>query len=230
MADTRRALTALQALLADNSAGDISAQDVRDFLVSVDQANSVQIGLLANIPAADQLTGDLYYATDVAALYRWSGAAWVRTATGRVIQVVTTQTGAQSNSSTTIPTDDTIPQNTEGFEVMTRAITPTSATNKLRIDVIVMLSRNVANSFATAALFQDAGADAIAAMCSTGGPVSGATVVAFTHTMDAGTTSSTTFAVRVGGPSGTTTFNGAASARLFGGVLASSITITEYVP
>jgi len=34
MADTVRSLTALQTLLADNTAGDISPQDVRDFLVS----------------------------------------------------------------------------------------------------------------------------------------------------------------------------------------------------
>lgn len=35
MPDTPRTLAALQALLADNTAGDISAQDIRDFLVSV---------------------------------------------------------------------------------------------------------------------------------------------------------------------------------------------------
>lgn len=35
MADTRRTLAALQTLLADNTSGDISAQDIRDFLVSV---------------------------------------------------------------------------------------------------------------------------------------------------------------------------------------------------
>lgn len=35
MPDTRRTLAALQALLADNNAGDISAQDVRDLLLSV---------------------------------------------------------------------------------------------------------------------------------------------------------------------------------------------------
>jgi len=34
MADTRRSLSALQALLADNQSGDISPQDVRDFVVS----------------------------------------------------------------------------------------------------------------------------------------------------------------------------------------------------
>lgn len=35
MADTQRSLAALQALFADNVAGDISEQDLRDFLVSV---------------------------------------------------------------------------------------------------------------------------------------------------------------------------------------------------
>lgn len=35
MADTKRTLAALTALLADNTAGDISAQDLRDLLVSV---------------------------------------------------------------------------------------------------------------------------------------------------------------------------------------------------
>jgi hypothetical protein len=35
MADTQRTLAALQTLLADNTAGDISAQDLRDFLVTV---------------------------------------------------------------------------------------------------------------------------------------------------------------------------------------------------
>ena len=34
MVDTARLLPALQTLLADNTAGDISAQDVRDMLVS----------------------------------------------------------------------------------------------------------------------------------------------------------------------------------------------------
>lgn len=38
MADTRRTLTALQALLPDNAAGGIDAQDLRDFLLSASPA------------------------------------------------------------------------------------------------------------------------------------------------------------------------------------------------
>ena len=40
MADTIRTRAALQALLADNSSGDISAQDIRDFLISCVLRNS----------------------------------------------------------------------------------------------------------------------------------------------------------------------------------------------
>ena len=35
MADTKRTLAALQTILADNTDGDISPQDIRDLLVSV---------------------------------------------------------------------------------------------------------------------------------------------------------------------------------------------------
>jgi hypothetical protein len=48
-----------------------------------------------------------------------------------------------------------------------------------------------------------------------------------THYMTAGTTSATTFKVRGGVNAGTLTFNGEVGARLFGGVCASSITVTE---
>ena len=42
MADTERTLTALATLLADNTAGDISAQDVRDLLISVGNGKTAQ--------------------------------------------------------------------------------------------------------------------------------------------------------------------------------------------
>lgn len=53
--------------------------------------------------------------------------------------------------------------------------------------------------------------------------------IIFNHIMTAGTTSATTFKVRCGGnAAGTTTFNGQATARKYGGVMASSIQITEW--
>lgn len=148
--------------------------------------------------------------------------------TGAVVQSVNTQSGAVATGTTTIPNDDTIPQITEGTEFITRAITPTNSSNKLRIDVSVIVANNQASSWLTVALFQDSTAGALACASSFQPTASGAMTISFTHTMTAGTTSSTTFRVRAGGnQAGTTTFNGAAGARLFGGVLASSITVTE---
>lgn len=145
---------------------------------------------------------------------------------GSVVQVVNTQTGALATGTTTIPSDDSIPQNTEGDEYMTRTITPTSATNKLKIDVVFNYETSSADSHCVA-LFQDSTADAIAAAQDFQG-TNEEGCVSFTHFMTAGTTSATTFKVRSGNAgAGTTTFNGEASARRFGGVMASSITITE---
>ncbi len=151
---------------------------------------------------------------------------------GVVVQVKNTQTGAVATGTTTIPLDDTIPQNTEGNEYMTLAITPTSATNRLKIDVVWCgASSALAAQFVTAALFQDSTANALACGLETGHFTDDNVTISFSHNMVAGTTSATTFKVRAGANgAGTTTFNGRASARLFGGVYASSITITEYTP
>jgi len=80
----------------------------------------------------------------------------------KVIQVVNTQTGAVNSGTTIMPDDDTIPQNTEGVEFMTLSVTPTSAANKLKIDVVAYLSTNTAVRYISGALFQDSTANALA--------------------------------------------------------------------
>lgn len=145
-----------------------------------------------------------------------------------VMQRVNTQTGTVSTTTTILPSDNTVPQNTEGAEFMSLAITPTNAANVLKIEVIVHGSPSVGQDV-TAALFQDSTANALAAMAVFQGTNTGMVVIPLTYTMVAGTTSSTTFKVRAGmGGAGTFTFNGQAGAGKFGGVLVSSITITEY--
>ena len=146
--------------------------------------------------------------------------------TGKIIQIVNVQTGAVATGTTLMPEDNTIPQKTEGDEYMTLAITPTNSSNKLHIQVVALLAKD-ASQWMSVALFQDSTAGAIAATAMHKGDAYSNTVV-LTHYMTAGTTSETTFKFRAGkGASGTTTFNGVASARQYGGVAASSITITE---
>ena len=145
-----------------------------------------------------------------------------------VLQRVSTQTGALATGTTTMPLDDTIPQNTEGTQFITLSITPKSAASILRIDVsaVIGLSGSVVTGMA---LFQDTTASALATSIITAGGVNHVSTATMTHTMTSGTTSATTFKIRIGPASAATvTFNGAGGARYFGGVMASGITITEY--
>lgn len=149
---------------------------------------------------------------------------------GACVQTANYTTTAMQTGTTTIPQDDTIPQSTEGFEVMTLAFTPKSATNKLKITVNITASSSIAGSFnMICALFQDSTANALANAVAVGAASTYMTPVSLIHYMTAGTTSATTFKVRIGASAaGTTTFNGQSGARLYGGTLNSSITIEEY--
>mgnify|MGYP005992405569 CR=1 FL=1 len=146
---------------------------------------------------------------------------------GKILQVVNVTDGAYASGTTVMVNDDTIPQNTEGNEFMTLAITPTSASSKLKIEVVCNFSAPSDNQQGQVALFQDSTANALAAVHQEMGAGARLNAVSFNHFMTAGTTSSTTFKVRAGSnAAGTCGFNGGGS-RLLGGVMASSITITE---
>lgn len=146
---------------------------------------------------------------------------------GYSIQTVGNIDGAVATGTTTIPLDDTIPQNTEGTQFMSQAITPTSATNILYIHAILHLSNSVQGEI-IAALFQDSTASALSVSSQYCDTATGRRTIHVTHRMVAGTTSSTTFKVRAGGDTaGTITFNGFSGARKFGGVYYSLMTVEE---
>jgi hypothetical protein len=147
---------------------------------------------------------------------------------GAVLQVVNFQTGTVATGTGTCSYDDTIMQNTEGDEYMTLAITPTSATSKLKIDVVFACAVSTTNKLVTVGLFQDSTANALAIGASAESLANSPYLMNFSHFMTSGTTSSTTFKVRAGPDSSATlTFNGQSGSRKYGGVYASSITITE---
>jgi hypothetical protein len=145
----------------------------------------------------------------------------------RIVQVVQSQTGAVATGTTTIPFDDTIPQNTEGTEFLTATITPRSSTNILFIQAVMNYSYSIANTVTTA-LFQDTTANALAASSEYGSTATGMINSGLSYYMTSGTTSATTFKIRSGGESaGTLTLNGFSGARKLGGTMFSSITIME---
>jgi len=79
---------------------------------------------------------------------------------GSVVQVVNTTSVAVATGTTTIPLDDTIPQNNEGTEFLTLAITPTNASNKLKIEVSGLWGTSADTNWVILALFQDSTANA----------------------------------------------------------------------
>ena len=163
-----------------------------------------------------------------------SDPSWVALSTstsGIVAQRVTTRTTSVLTGTTTVPLDDTIPQQTEGDEYVTRSITPTNASSTLRIDVELNAANSAGAGHVIAALFQDSTANALEARAQHVSNSGCIVQVHFTYWMTAGTTSATTFKLRAGFSSAATlTVNGAGGARQFGGVLASSITVTEILP
>jgi hypothetical protein len=143
---------------------------------------------------------------------------------GQTIQVQRTQTGALATGATLIPWSDAIPQNTGGDQYLSQAITPTSAANTLRIGVNAQFSCSaVAN--ATVALFQDSTANALTSIGRQDS--AGRYTFCLGQQQLAAGTALTTFKVRIGGDTGTITFNGLTSARIYGGVANSFIEVTE---
>jgi hypothetical protein len=146
---------------------------------------------------------------------------------GAVVGSAYTQTGAYTSGSTTTPSDDTPPLNTEGVEFLTVNYTPKSASNLLKITVDALVTCQTGTAVLTTALFQDSIANALAAKagyCAAAANNGPATLV---HHMIAGTTSTIAFKARMGANTGNVYLNGGTASRLYGGVAASSIRVEE---
>lgn len=146
---------------------------------------------------------------------------------GSTVQQVRTSTVTYSTTTAIIPYDNTIPQQTEGTELFTLSITPSSATNILQFEFSGLIGINNSDSFPITAIFQDSTADSIYATAYRGTDSSEIANVSFLFYMVAGTTSSTTFKLRYGSSGHTVSVNGTSVARVFGGVSRTSLVISE---
>jgi len=218
---------------------------------------TISTGAVIDDPTMTQgsdATGDVYYRAASGKLTRLAtgadGTVLTSTGTGAVpafeaapsgaiVQIAYMEDGGVATGETLFPDDDTIPQITEGDEYMTLAITPTSATNKLMIDVVF----NVIGGYSGAnraygAIFNTdwhatnalvTGSAAVESSYMLRSCFARIVIVAGTLTIGGHSpTASTTFRFRAGSASiGITTFNGRASGRKVGGTLLSSMRITE---
>lgn len=203
-----------------SSAGQWDAyNDGTDTFGDYNSAGSPESSIAANIGSLcrDTTNGDLYIKTTDTVNTGWDliGGG----TSGRLVQVVATTTNTETTTTTVIPLDGTIPQQTEGTEVLTVAITPTDSSNRLIIYFNSIMGQGTPSN-GTIALFQDATANALTATRSFGSSTAlnfsdNSTLI---YTMTAGTTSSTTFKIRIGPNTGsgnyqlqTTTAYGAAA-------------------
>jgi hypothetical protein len=145
-----------------------------------------------------------------------------------VVQQLGNVTGAVSTGTGTFSLADSVPSSSGGTEFLSQFITPIAASDLLVIEAVVNVSQSVGAGTMIVALFLNADTSAIAVV---GQAMSNSGVLAnikLTHRMVAGTTGNLQFKVRVGfSAAATTTLNGSLGSRLFGGVCASSLNITE---
>ena len=148
---------------------------------------------------------------------------------GKVKQMVYTMVQTTSSGTGSFPYDDTIPQNDEGREVFTQAITPTSSSSLLKIEVVIQGSISNHAQWIVC-LFQDSIANALAvsrirADAQQAVHLNNNNIM---HVMVSGTTSEITFKVRMGAYSGTSYLNEATNnTDAYGGKCNSGIVVTE---
>lgn len=149
-------------------------------------------------------------------------------ATG-VRQIVSSLSGTLQSITNQIPSDNTIPQNTEGTQIASVTITPQSATSFLLIDVVIPAFTVTVNITPVAAIFRDSdvGALAVSAAQTT---VNNTNFRFFSAIVASGSTAATTFKLRFGPNAAATIFvNGyAGPTTYFGGVCQTGLIVTEF--
>lgn len=149
--------------------------------------------------------------------------AWM--SPGGELQIQTATVATYSNITTTIPQDDTIPQSSEGSQIVSVNITPTTTTSRIVITATIPITGPVAGKV-TLALF-NGGVNAVAAVGTVTANTIGVVNIAFEFFP--GSTTPLTLSARLGEDSGGTIYiNGTSGGRLFGGISKAFIRAIEY--
>jgi hypothetical protein len=145
---------------------------------------------------------------------------------GKILQVGFDFDFATPSTANNIPLDDTIPQSSEGAEVLSVTLTPGSTSNKLLIFAKANIGGSGANSFRILTLFKDSETDArqVGMMQdATDDPVD----VSMVYVDNSPTAASQTWRVRFGCSGGTADLNAVAGTRRFGGAMGAYLVVLE---
>jgi hypothetical protein len=147
---------------------------------------------------------------------------------GGVIQTSYAEYLANTNLTAIIPVDDTIPQNTEGTQIVQATISPLYITSRILVRFQGMCSGSVNNLVNTVALFRDAVASALCAVDQHNAGTNFRSIISFEYLDSPSSTSALTYKVRTGpNTAGTIRFNGSSAGRDFGGAARTTLTLQE---
>lgn len=174
------------------------------------------------------------------ALVEWPDGTTQVTAPASITNVflkfVSSMTTADFTITPALPYDDTIPQISEGGQVLVATMTPTSASSIIKIEGVINVVEctNSGNSAATVCIFKDSDANALA--CFFGMDTNGIGLyggqVAYNFITNATNTTTRNYSVRVGyeAASSLCINRGLSNGRKYGGVLTSTLFLSEITP
>jgi hypothetical protein len=176
------------------------------------------------------LTDELLIRDTVADSYRKVSLAALQglmVGPGGVIQTSYAEYTANSNLTAIIPLDDTIPQNTEGTEILAVTITPKFTTSRVLASFAGEASISV-SGWACSALFRDAAASALASNANFVDTGNGGVNTHFAYLDSPASTAAITYRIRVGPDrAATMRMNGGAAVRYFGGTIKATLILQE---
>lgn len=219
-------------LLGDGTLAPVTKADIRTNLglgtIATQAANNVAItgGTISGVT----VTG---LATDLAVADGGTGASTPAAArtnlgfTSAVIDRAYASYNSTASITTVIPADNSIPQNTEGTQILTASITPKSITNRVRVRFTGSASATAISNIVVA-LFVGAGANAVQVTATTipAAAYTGQLALEFEHVP--GVLTATSYSIRVGpGAAGTIVMNSSTGGPWFAGSSASTLVVEE---
>lgn len=143
-----------------------------------------------------------------------------------------TETTTSDSTTTTVPYDNTIPQNTEGkeFTALNTAFTPKYANSKIEIEVFIPMIDTNANNIWIGFLCQSGVANALAVATHTAAGVNSPCMFYLKTVVDAANITARTYSLRFGPQAGTAYLNRPqAAAAQFGGAAKAYMKVTEII-
>jgi len=207
--------------IVNNTGANISGSVSQIPLTFVNQTRSGALAVLASpTPAADYT---LNYNVIV------SGATASSSAGGAVVQVKIIQESGFQSTTSLIPLDDTVPLISEGTELLSLGITPTSINHRIKAEISISQYSVSALESMVIALFRDSSCILAGIHTITS---NGHRAIVSLETIDSPSgVSSVTYSVRYGSVSGGTIgINGHSAARFFGGTSKAALTLSELTP